>query len=86
MREWSPLNVDLDSLPLEELGYHHALGLVGGHTQRGLPVLIELVGILANRLQLVDHVGVPLRIILLLENCLYGRMEDYAEVFRFRRL
>ena len=27
----------------------------------------------------------PFRIVLLLENCLYGRMEDYAEVFRFRR-
>ena len=54
-----PLDVDLDILPLEELSDHHALGFVGGHTQRGLAVLIELVGVLTNRLQLVDHVGVP---------------------------
>ena len=54
-----PLDVDLDILPLEEFSDHHALGFVGGHTQRGLAVLIELVGVVTNRLQLVDHVGVP---------------------------
>ena len=53
------LDVDLDVLPLDELGHHHALGFVGGHTQRSLAVLIELVGVLAYSLQLVDHVGVP---------------------------
>ena len=98
-----PLDVDLDVVPLEKLRHHHPQPLVGRHTQRGLPVLVELVGVLAYRLQLVDHVSVPgeerdgviedssvirdspLRIVLLLENCLNGRMEHYAEVFRFRR-
>ena len=54
-----PLDIDLDVVPLEELGHHHPQPLVGRHAQRGLAELIELVGILTNCRKLVDHVCVP---------------------------
>ena len=53
------LDVDLDVVPLEQLRHHHPQPLVGRHTERGLAVLIKLVGIFPNCCKLVDHVCVP---------------------------
>ena len=59
-----PLDVDDDGVPLEQLGHHHALALVGRNTQRRLPELVELIWIIANCGQIIDHVCVPAATIL----------------------
>ena len=53
------LDVDDDAVSLQQLDHHHALALVGRHTQWRLTKLVELVRILADCGQVVDHVGVP---------------------------
>lgn len=77
------LDIHFDIVSLQQLRHHHPQTLVSSHTERSLAILIELVGIISNCCQLVDHVSVPLGVILLFEDSLYGRMKHDTNVLRF---